>query len=189
MGFDPGSPGSCPGPKAGAKPLRHPGIPCATQGSLLWPVFSKNPIQLVQPEFPLSPCSFFVISHSLTPPCSFAYKSPLVLLFRMEFSSLLRSLPLLPPHSNISRIKYAFTALTSVWLWLPLTHRCHRRKVHMEKIHLFIQKRVKQVGKAGCPSSSESEGVNATWTQSIFGLVVNSVLSSPDTSIHLIGQV
>ena len=28
MGFDPGSPGSRPGPKAGAKPLRHPGIPC-----------------------------------------------------------------------------------------------------------------------------------------------------------------
>ena len=26
-GFDPGSPGSRPGPKAGAKPLRHPGIP------------------------------------------------------------------------------------------------------------------------------------------------------------------
>ena len=26
MEFDPGSPGSCPGPKAGAKPLRHPGI-------------------------------------------------------------------------------------------------------------------------------------------------------------------
>ena len=25
MGFDPGSPGSRPGPKAGAKPLRHPG--------------------------------------------------------------------------------------------------------------------------------------------------------------------
>ena len=25
--FDPGSPGSSPGPKAGAKPLRHPGIP------------------------------------------------------------------------------------------------------------------------------------------------------------------
>ena len=25
--FDPGSPGSCPEPKAGAKPLRHPGIP------------------------------------------------------------------------------------------------------------------------------------------------------------------
>ena len=27
VGFDPGSPGSCSGPKAGAKPLRHPGIP------------------------------------------------------------------------------------------------------------------------------------------------------------------
>ena len=26
-GFDPGSPGSRPGPKAGAKLLRHPGIP------------------------------------------------------------------------------------------------------------------------------------------------------------------
>ena len=27
VGFDPGSPGSRPGVKAGAKPLRHPGIP------------------------------------------------------------------------------------------------------------------------------------------------------------------
>ena len=27
VGFDHGSPGSRPGPKAGAKPLRHPGIP------------------------------------------------------------------------------------------------------------------------------------------------------------------
>ena len=27
VGFDPGSPGSRPGPKAGAKPLRYPGIP------------------------------------------------------------------------------------------------------------------------------------------------------------------
>ena len=27
VGFDPGPPGSRPGPKAGAKPLRHPGIP------------------------------------------------------------------------------------------------------------------------------------------------------------------
>ena len=37
VGFDPGSPGSRPGQKAGAKPLRHPGIPgtlylqCSTQ--------------------------------------------------------------------------------------------------------------------------------------------------------------
>ena len=27
VGFDPGSPGSRPGPKASTKPLRHPGIP------------------------------------------------------------------------------------------------------------------------------------------------------------------
>ena len=27
VGFVPGSPGSRPGPKTGAKPLRHPGIP------------------------------------------------------------------------------------------------------------------------------------------------------------------
>ena len=27
MGLDPKSPGSHPGPKAGAKPLRHPGFP------------------------------------------------------------------------------------------------------------------------------------------------------------------
>ena len=27
VGFDPGSPGSRPGPKAGTKPLRHPEIP------------------------------------------------------------------------------------------------------------------------------------------------------------------
>ena len=27
VGLDPGSAGSRPGPKAGAKPLRHPGIP------------------------------------------------------------------------------------------------------------------------------------------------------------------
>ena len=29
VGFDPGSPGSRPGPKARSKPLRHPGIPIA----------------------------------------------------------------------------------------------------------------------------------------------------------------
>ena len=29
VGFDPRTPGSCPGPKAGAKPLSHPGIPRA----------------------------------------------------------------------------------------------------------------------------------------------------------------
>ena len=33
VGFDPGSPGWRPGPKAGAKPLRHPGIPCVSSFS------------------------------------------------------------------------------------------------------------------------------------------------------------
>ena len=27
VGLDPGTPGLCPGPKAGTKPLSHPGIP------------------------------------------------------------------------------------------------------------------------------------------------------------------
>ena len=36
---DPGTPGSHPGPKAGAKPLSHPGCPQVTfSGSRLWPV-------------------------------------------------------------------------------------------------------------------------------------------------------
>ena len=30
LGFDPRPPGLCPGPKAGAKPLSHPGIPGIT---------------------------------------------------------------------------------------------------------------------------------------------------------------
>ena len=30
VGLDPGTPGSCPGPKAGPKPLSHPGIPWIT---------------------------------------------------------------------------------------------------------------------------------------------------------------
>ena len=34
VGLDPGSPGSHPGPKAGAKPLRHPGIPGVTSFKL-----------------------------------------------------------------------------------------------------------------------------------------------------------
>ena len=33
VGFYPVSPGSCPGPKAGAKPLCHPGIPLITSYS------------------------------------------------------------------------------------------------------------------------------------------------------------
>ena len=37
MGFDPGSSGSRPGPKASAKPLRHPGIPILNLLSMLPP--------------------------------------------------------------------------------------------------------------------------------------------------------
>ena len=42
VGFDPGSPGSRPGPKAGAKPLRHPGIP--KDCFLLYSAFSENAV-------------------------------------------------------------------------------------------------------------------------------------------------
>ena len=40
--FDPGSPGSHPGPKAGAKPLRHPGIPYILTFTVLSPGFRKT---------------------------------------------------------------------------------------------------------------------------------------------------
>ena len=36
VGLDPGSPGSRPRPKAGAKPLRHPGIPSSSKFSHLY---------------------------------------------------------------------------------------------------------------------------------------------------------
>ena len=36
VGLDPGTPGSYPGPKAGAKPLSHPGIPCFVLPSQLY---------------------------------------------------------------------------------------------------------------------------------------------------------
>ena len=40
VGLDPGSPGSGPGLKAGAKPLSHPGIPKVH--FLAWPTVSDN---------------------------------------------------------------------------------------------------------------------------------------------------
>ena len=47
MGLDPGTPGSHPGPKAGVKPLSHPGIP----------------LSLVSiPEMPHMPMKTFLIS-------------------------------------------------------------------------------------------------------------------------------
>ena len=45
VGFDPGSPGWRPGPKAGAKPLRHPGIPSFNFQPFFWSgLFSLIPI-------------------------------------------------------------------------------------------------------------------------------------------------
>ena len=41
VGFDPGSPGSRPGPKAGAKPLRHPGIPTSIFKKILF-IYSQE---------------------------------------------------------------------------------------------------------------------------------------------------
>ena len=48
VGFDPGSPGSRPGPKAGAKALRHPGIPlhCSSIGQG-WSTLSQQSQELV----------------------------------------------------------------------------------------------------------------------------------------------
>ena len=47
-GFDPRSPGSRPGPKAGAKPLRHPGIPVLFCFVLFCFVFFKDFIYSVE---------------------------------------------------------------------------------------------------------------------------------------------
>ena len=47
MGFNPGSPGSCPGPKAGTKPLRHPGIPLPGLNSRKGCAFLKQVVSLV----------------------------------------------------------------------------------------------------------------------------------------------
>ena len=56
MGFNPGSPGSRPGPKAGAKPLRHPGIPearflkvfCYDFRAVLFTVFKPPNLFVIQ---------------------------------------------------------------------------------------------------------------------------------------------
>ena len=38
MGLSPRTPGSPPGPKAGAKPLSHPGVPLSTLNLALYPL-------------------------------------------------------------------------------------------------------------------------------------------------------
>ena len=62
VGFDPGSPGSRPGPKAGAKPLHHPGIP----------PLSINPPSFKHTEYDRklnSPKSVALTKPSLAPYC------------------------------------------------------------------------------------------------------------------------
>ena len=41
VGFDPGSPGSCPGPKTGAKLLSHPGNPRLPLSNLKAPLWGR----------------------------------------------------------------------------------------------------------------------------------------------------
>ncbi|CAD7682017.1 unnamed protein product [Nyctereutes procyonoides] len=53
VGFDPGSPGSRPGPKAGAKPLCHPGIPVLK--SLSVPLSARHPFTPTPHPPPLPP--------------------------------------------------------------------------------------------------------------------------------------
>ena len=57
VGLDPGSPGSRPGPKAGAKPLRHPGIPSC--------------LILIESLFNYEIMPFFISSYTI---CSFFFE-------------------------------------------------------------------------------------------------------------------
>ena len=60
VGFDPGSPGSRPGPKAGAKPLRHPGIPMV---SIILEVFLSDFCSLLSfPAFQVEEALYVFIS-------------------------------------------------------------------------------------------------------------------------------
>ena len=61
VGFDPGSPGSRPGPKAGAKPLRHPGIPWVSSLYVLSPflIFPH-----ISSPFPYIPFHYYLYSPS-----------------------------------------------------------------------------------------------------------------------------
>ena len=51
VGFDPRCRGLRPGPKAGAKPLRHPGIPYLLQGSLVYSWTAIRKFTLGQPRW------------------------------------------------------------------------------------------------------------------------------------------
>ena len=65
VGFDPGYPGSHPGPKAGAKPLRHPGIPyfcyCWVETTSF---FKEEPTPVCLQTVNLTDCMCFKVSSS-----------------------------------------------------------------------------------------------------------------------------
>ena len=48
VGLDPGSPGSRPGPKAGTKPLRHPGIPDSLNFKKIYGVVHHHHIPILE---------------------------------------------------------------------------------------------------------------------------------------------
>ena len=62
VGFDPESPGSRPGPKAGAKPLRHPGIP--KQFLLNLDIYSPN--DPAMPFLGINPRVLKIYVHTMT---------------------------------------------------------------------------------------------------------------------------
>lgn len=161
----------------------YPALPSART---LLSQFSQNQ----PPPLPLIlPLATFPPTDSPPHPNAWLHIPSFLAVFGTEPQTLPRSLF---PDCNSSRTKFAFTTLTSVWLWFSLIHRYHRRKVHMEKIYLFIQKQLRRwylLWKAVEPSGSESEGVtNTIWMQSIFGPTVRSVLSSPDARIYSLAR-
>ena len=67
VGLDPGSPGSRPGPKAGAKPLRHPGIPrliFCTQKGVMHP--SSCELLLLFGNLPSASAFFFSLQKRIS---------------------------------------------------------------------------------------------------------------------------
>ena len=74
MGFNPGSPGSRPGPKAGAKPLRHSGIPIMKNLKRVHPISTViKGVYGIKDVFLSAPCILeqngisYVVKVTLTP--------------------------------------------------------------------------------------------------------------------------
>ena len=63
VGFDPGSPGWHPGPKTGAKPLRHLGIPTKFLKSINLEFIFKAPAQMITWFFPFKRSTYFKVMY------------------------------------------------------------------------------------------------------------------------------